>query len=117
MRINGVPVLRERRARTDGVNHAGSMSAPLSPLGILGGIAAASRVLAGAEPITLRLFVGRTLLGSAGVSAAALLVLHPNLDPLAIAGAGTAMGVAGYQLLKSSCVMRRKLGEKENKEE
>ncbi len=32
-------------------------------LGILGGIAAASRVLAGAEPITLRLFVGRTLLG------------------------------------------------------
>ncbi|HIB7368205.1 TPA: holin, partial [Escherichia coli] len=59
-------------------------------LGILGGIAAASRVLAGAEPITLRLFVGRTLLGSAlGVSAAALLVRYPNLDPLAIAGAGT----------------------------
>ncbi|MFK3810740.1 holin, partial [Escherichia coli] len=51
-------------------------------LGILGGIAAASRVLAGAEPITLRLFVGRTLLGSAlGVSAAALLVRYPNLDP------------------------------------
>lgn len=88
-------------------------------LGILGGIAAASRVLAGAEPITLRLFVGRTLLGSAlGVSAAALLVRYPNLDPLAIAGAGTAMGIAGYQIveifLRHMC---RRLGEKENKEE
>ena len=88
-------------------------------LGILGGIAAASRVLAGAEPITLRLFVGRTLLGRAlGVSAAALLVRYPNLDPLAIAGAGTAMGIAGYQIVEIFLRhMRRKLGEKENKEE
>ena len=88
-------------------------------LGILGGIAAASRVLAGAEPITLRLFVGRTLLGSAlGVSAAALLVRCPNLDSLAIAGAGTAMGVADYQIVEIFLRhMRRKLGEKENKEE
>ncbi|HGH3388618.1 TPA: holin [Citrobacter freundii] len=88
-------------------------------LGILGGIAAASRVLAGAEPITLRLFVGRTLLGSAlGVSAAALLVRYPNLDPLAIAGLGTAMGVAGYQIVEIFLShMRQKLGGKDNKEE
>ena len=88
-------------------------------LGILGGIAAASRVLAGAEPITLQLFVGRTLLGSAlGVSAAALLVRYPNLDPLAIAGAGTAMGVAGYQIVEIFLRhMRRNLGEKESTEE
>lgn len=41
-----------------------------------------------------------------------------NLDPLAIAGAGTAMGVAGYQIVEIFLRhMRRKLGEKENKEE
>lgn len=88
-------------------------------LGILGGLAAAGKVLASAEPVTLRLFVGRTLLGSAlGVSAAALLVHFPDLDPLAIAGAGAAMGVAGHQIVEIFLRhMRRKLDEKENKEE
>lgn len=86
-------------------------------LGILGGLAAAGRVLASAEPVTLRLFVGRTLLGSAlGVSAAALLVNFPELDPLAIAGAGAAMGVAGYQVIEIFLRhLRRKLKEEDEK--
>ncbi len=86
-------------------------------LGILGGLAAAGRVLASAEPVTLRLFVGRTLLGSAlGVSAAALLVNFPELDPLAIAGAGAAMGVAGYQVTEIFLRhLRRKLKEEDEK--
>lgn len=80
-------------------------------LGILGGLAAAGKVLASAEPVTLRLFIGRTLLGSVlGVSAAALLVHFPDLDPLAIAGAGAAMGVAGYQIIEILLQhLRRKL--------
>ncbi len=87
-------------------------------LGVLGALAAAGRVLAGAEPVTLRLFVGRTLLGSSlGVSAAALLVRFPDLDPLAIAGAGAAMGIAGYQIVEIFLRhLRRKLDEKNNKE-
>ena len=86
-------------------------------LGILGGLAAAGRVLASAEPVTLRLFVGRTLLGSAlGVSAAALLVNFPELDPLAIAGAGAAMGVAGYPVIEIFLRhLRRKLKEEDEK--
>lgn len=88
-------------------------------LGILGGIAAAGKVLASAEPITLRLFVGRTLLGcSLGVSAAALLVRYPNLDPLAIAGAGAAMGVAGYQIIEIYLRhLRRKTDTKNNEKD
>ncbi|EEW2300085.1 holin [Escherichia coli] len=73
----------------------------LITLGLLGGLAAAGKVLAGAEPVTLRLFIGRTLLGCAlGISSAALLVRFPGLSPLAIAGAASAMGIAGYQVIE-----------------
>ncbi|WP_407860591.1 holin [Escherichia coli] len=83
-------------------------------LGILGALAAAGKVLASAEPVTLRLFIGRTLLGGAfGVSATAILVQFPDASPLAIAGAGSALGIAGYQVFEIYLrYLRRKYGGK-----
>lgn len=73
----------------------------LVTLFLIGAVAAMGRALIGAEPITLRLFFGRTLAGAAlSMSAAALLIRFPDMSPLAVAGAGAALGVAGYQCVE-----------------
>ncbi|MCA7001650.1 phage holin family protein [Dickeya solani] len=68
---------------------------------IIGVLIAVGKVLAGSEPITLRLFVGRVLLGGfVSVMAGAALVQFPTLSPLAINGIGAALGIAGYQTVE-----------------
>ncbi|SLM62826.1 MULTISPECIES: phage holin family protein [Dickeya] len=68
---------------------------------IIGVLIAVGRMLAGSEPITLRLFVGRVLLGGfVSVMAGAALVQFPTLSPLAINGIGAALGIAGYQTVE-----------------
>ncbi|MFB1115627.1 phage holin family protein [Dickeya dadantii] len=68
---------------------------------IIGVLIAVGKVLAGSEPITLRLFVGRVLLGGfVSMMAGAALVQFPTLSPLAINGIGAALGIAGYQTIE-----------------
>lgn len=70
-------------------------------LALIGAAVAAGKVLCAGEPVTFRLFVGRLLLGSAvSVMAGALLLWWPGLSPLAVAGVGSALGIAGYQLIE-----------------
>ncbi|MDL9983987.1 phage holin family protein [Providencia rettgeri] len=67
----------------------------------IGALIAIGKVLTGDEPITLRLFIGRILLGSAvSVMAGAILIWVPDISPLAITGLGSAFGIAGYQLIE-----------------
>ncbi|ACT06382.1 phage holin family protein [Dickeya chrysanthemi] len=68
---------------------------------IIGTLIAAGKVLAGSEPITLRLFVGRVMLGGfVSMMAGIALVQFPDLSPVAINGIGAALGIAGYQTIE-----------------
>jgi len=70
----------------------------LFTLVLIGALIAIGRVLASDEKITVRLFVGRMILGSAlSVAAGAALVQFPDISPLAINGVGALLGIAGYQ--------------------
>ncbi|TYL43499.1 phage holin family protein [Dickeya sp. ws52] len=68
---------------------------------IIGTLIAAGKVLASSEPITLRLFVGRVMLGGfVSMMAGIALVQFPDLSPVAINGIGAALGIAGYQTIE-----------------
>ncbi|GLW38712.1 phage holin family protein [Pectobacterium aroidearum] len=68
---------------------------------VIGVLIAVGKVLAGSEPITLRLFVGRMLLGGfVSMVAGVVLVQFPNLPLTAICGIGSMLGIAGYQTIE-----------------
>ncbi|ANE74125.1 phage holin family protein [Dickeya solani] len=81
---------------------------------IIGTLIAAGKVLAGSEPITLRLFIGRVMLGGfVSMMAGIALVQFPDLSPVAINGIGAALGIAGYQTIELLIQRRvRQLGKK-----
>ncbi|HCH49246.1 MAG TPA: holin [Proteus sp.] len=73
----------------------------LISLVIVGAFIALGKMLVANETITLRLFIGRIILGSAvSVVAGALLILWPGINPIAVLGIGSALGIAGYQLVE-----------------
>ena len=65
-------------------------------LALLGALIALGKMLNSDEPITLRLVLGRVIVGSA-VSLAAGVALYfvPDIHPLALAGIGSALGILG----------------------
>lgn len=68
---------------------------------VIGALIAIGKVLTSNEPITLRLFVGRMILGSAvSLAAGGLLIQFPDISPVAINGVGAALGIAGYQAVE-----------------
>ncbi|ACS85897.1 phage holin family protein [Musicola paradisiaca] len=91
----------------------------LISLFIIGMLIAVGKVLAGSEPITLRLFVGRVLLGGfVSMMAGIALVQFPDLSPVAINGIGAALGIAGYQTIELIIQRRiRQLNEKNANQE
>ncbi|NKI73977.1 holin [Dickeya sp. CFBP 2040] len=80
---------------------------------IIGTLIAVGKVLSGSEPITLRLFIGRVMLGGfVSMMAGIALVQFPDLSPVAINGIGAALGIAGYQAIELLIQRRiRQLGE------
>ncbi|MCE9730642.1 phage holin family protein [Pectobacterium aroidearum] len=83
---------------------------------LIGALIVVGKVLAGGEPVTLRLFIGRVLLGGfVSMVAGVALVQFPTLSPVAINGIGAALGIAGYQaielLIKSQLDKRKKTDE------
>ncbi len=74
----------------------------LVSLVVVGAFIALGKMLVANEVITLRLFIGRIILGSAvSVVAGALLILWPGIHPwLRLWGIGSALGIAGYQLVE-----------------
>ncbi|MFI3309290.1 hypothetical protein ACVWV0_004048 [Ewingella americana] len=73
----------------------------LLSLMIIGALIALGKALSSGEHITPSLFIGRIILGSAvSVAAAAILIWIPDINPLALSGAGAALGIAGYQVVE-----------------
>ncbi|MCL6404782.1 holin [Dickeya dadantii] len=85
---------------------------------IIGTLIAAGKVLASSEPIRLRLFIGRVMLGGfVSMMAGIALVQFPDLSPVAINGIGAALGIAGYQTIELLIQRRvRQLGKKNTPE-
>ncbi len=67
----------------------------------VGAAIAFGKLLAGGEQVTLRLIVGRLIIG-AGLSTAAAtaLMMIPNVPPVALVGLGSALGILGQSFLE-----------------
>lgn len=65
-------------------------------LAIMGALIALGKMLTSNEPITARLILGRVIVGSAlSLAAGVALYFVPDIHPLALAGIGSALGIAG----------------------
>ena len=71
------------------------------------------KVLAGGEPITPRLFIGRMLLGGfVSMVSGVVLVQFPEINPVAIYGIAAMLGIAGYQVVE--IFIQRRLSKENN---
>jgi hypothetical protein len=69
---------------------------------IMGAIIGLGKLLSGTEPITWRLAIGRTILGSATTVVAGVVLLSiPDIPPVALLAIGSALGIAGSQVIES----------------
>ena len=69
---------------------------------MIGVLIVVGKVLAGGEPITPRLFIGRMLLGGfVSMVAGVVLVQFPDLSLPAVCGIGSMLGIAGYQVINT----------------
>lgn len=67
----------------------------------VGAVIQISKLLDSHEKITPGLFIGRVVLGSfLSLSAGAILIKYPDASPLAICGAGSAIGIVGQQVIE-----------------
>lgn len=68
---------------------------------IMGAAIGIGKLLVSNDPITLRLILGRALLGAATSMVAGVgLAQFPGLPPLALYGIGSALGIVGSQFLE-----------------
>ncbi|WP_415869823.1 holin [Burkholderia ubonensis] len=73
----------------------------MSGLAAIGGVIATGKLLVGNEPLTARIIIGRTIVGSGwSVAAGAALTLFPDLPPLAVTGLGACFGILGQSYLE-----------------
>lgn len=76
-------------------------------LTIMGALIGIAKLLVSSEAITFRVVLGRTLLGSAtSLIAGCVLIKIPNIDPLALLGVGSALGIIGQQYIEK-CLRKR----------
>lgn len=76
---------------------------------VIGALIVVGKVLAGGEPITPRLFIGRMLLGGfVSMVAGVVLVQFPDMSLPAVCGIGSMLGIAGYQVVEIAIQRRFK---------
>ena len=74
----------------------------------MGALISIAKLLVSDERITVRVVVGRAILGSAtSLLAGVVLIQVPNLSPLALLGVGSALGIVGQQYIEK--ILRAKL--------
>ncbi|WP_331693469.1 holin [Pandoraea sputorum] len=76
-------------------------------LALLGAFMGLGKLLVSDEVLTIRLMVGRSILGAgASMIAGVVLIQIPDIPPLALYGIGSALGVVGAQFIEG--VLKRK---------
>lgn len=67
----------------------------------MGALIGIAKLLVSSDELTFRLIAGRAVLGSATTMVAGIaLVQIPNLDPIALLGIGSALGIVGSQYIE-----------------
>ena len=68
---------------------------------LIGGLIGMSRLLVSKEPLSARLVIGRTILGSAtSLIAGVILLQMPDISPLALVGLASALGILGSTFIE-----------------
>lgn len=68
---------------------------------VIGGLIGMSKLLVSKEPLSVRLLIGRTILGSATSLIAGVVLLQiPNVSPLALIGLASALGILGSTFIE-----------------
>ena len=76
---------------------------------MIGVLIVVGKVLAGGEPITPRLFIGRMFLGGLeNIVPRIIKVQFPDLSLPAVCGIGSMLGIAGYQVIEIAIQRRFK---------
>ena len=74
---------------------------------VIGGLIGMSKLLVSKEPLSVRLLIGRTILGSATSLIAGVVLLQiPNVSPLALIGLASALGILGSTFIEE-CLKNR----------
>ena len=73
----------------------------LMGLAIMGALIGVAKLLVSSEALTLRVILGRSILGSAtSLVAGVVLIQIPSIPPLALLSIGSALGILGQQYLE-----------------
>lgn len=68
---------------------------------VIGGLIGMSKLLVSKEPLSVRLLIGRTILGSATSLIAGVVIMQiPNVSPLALIGLASALGILGSTFIE-----------------
>lgn len=68
---------------------------------VIGGLIGMSKLLVSKEPLSVRLLIGRTILGSATSLIAGVVILQiPNVSPPALIGLASALGILGSTFIE-----------------
>jgi len=68
---------------------------------LIGGLIGMSKLLVSNEPLSLRLLIGRTILGAATSLIAGVVILQiPDVHPLALVGLACALGILGSTFIE-----------------
>lgn len=74
----------------------------------IGAIISVGKLLMSSDELTVRVIAGRAILGAAtSLVAGVVLVKIPNIDPMALLGVGSALGIIGQQYIEK--MLRKKL--------
>ncbi|MCX8566966.1 MAG: Phage holin family 2 [Glomeribacter sp. 1016415] len=87
----------------------------LATLAAMGAAIAIGKLLTGGEKITARLIIGSMIVGAGlSVAASSILMLLPELSPIAVTGLGAALGILGQSYLELA--VQRWLGKRNHAE-
>ncbi|AKM43958.1 phage holin family protein [Burkholderia arboris] len=91
----------------------------LLTLVVLGAVIGLGKLLVGGERLTVRILLGRMIVGAGlSSSAGAILIMFKELEPTALIGVASAIGILGQSVLEAAAqrLLGRARGQSENRD-